>query len=542
MERFINNTKSFILSKQKSIFSSAMLVSFMIILTSLSGFLRYRTLANYFNKNDLDIFFASFSIPDLIYEILITGAVTSTFIPIYVRYKNNKDELSTNISSIVNLILILLTIFTALVTIFIRQIIPIITPGYNVAKIDQIIIFSRILLLGQLPFFVLANFLTGIGQANKTFFLSALAPVVYNFSIILGTIFLHGPLGLYGPIWGVVIGAFLLFVIQLPLFFESDFVYRAVLKKTAGLKEFIKLVIPRAFTVVVAQIDDTIDLVISTFLGSGAYTVFYLAQHLQLLPVSVIGIAFGQASLPYLTEIYQEGRKEEFKKIVTDSLLNLLFLTIPIAFFFMFARTPLVRLFFGGQKFDWTATVQTAVTLSYFSIALPFHSVYYLLTRCFYALMDSKTPFFVSVGSIVINTLLSLTFVFLLHLPIWALAISFSVSMIINSSVLFSILWKKTSGFNGRFMFVELGKIVFASFIAALISYYLMRLLDGLIIDTAFTINIVILLGVVFTTFSSLYLFIGWLINLKEIYLISKIILKAQEYHKKITELYTQYE
>ncbi|WP_294880515.1 lipid II flippase MurJ, partial [Sulfurimonas sp. RIFOXYB12_FULL_35_9] len=145
-------------------------------------FLRFRILSGYFNKEELDIFFASFRIPDLIFEILITGALTSTFIPIYVKYKDNKKELSENISSIINLIMIFLTIFVIIVSIFIDRLIPFLTPGYDTLKMEKIINFSRLLLLGQLPFFVMANFLTGIGQANKTFFLSALAPIVYNLS------------------------------------------------------------------------------------------------------------------------------------------------------------------------------------------------------------------------------------------------------------------------------------------------------------------------------------------------------------------------
>ena len=543
MERFLKNTKDFIFTKQKSIFSSAILLSFMIVLTSLSGFLRYRVLAGYFNKEELDIFFASFRIPDIIFEILITGALTSTFIPIYVKYKNNKKELSENISSIINLIFILLTIFVVIVSIFLDRLIPILTPGYDSVKMEKIINLSRLLLLGQLPFFVLGNFLTGIGQANKTFFLSALAPIIYNLTIILTTIFLYQSLFLLAPIWGVVIGAFFLFAIQLPLLFNSDFTYQFILKKTKGLMEFIKLVIPRAFTVIVAQIDATIDLTLTTLLGSGAYTVFYLAQHLQLLPVSVIGIAFAQASLPYLTEIFQEKKiSGEFKKIITDSLLNLFYLTIPIAFFFIFARTPLVRLFFGGQKFDWEATVSTAVTLSYFSISLPFHGSYYFLTRCFYSIQDSRTPFYISVFSIFINTALSLLSIFIFHLPVWSLALSFSISMIINSSLLFIIISSKLQGLGLKEIFVDIGKMFFSAFLSAFVSYFSMKFLDGLIFDTSRTINVFFLLSSVALIHFALYLFLSWLFNLKEIYLLTSLILKLKEYQKKFTEIYIQYE
>jgi len=542
VERLLKKTQDFIFTKQKSIFSSAVLLSFMIVLTSLSGFLRYRILAGYFNTEELDIFFASFRIPDIIFEILITGALTSTFIPIYLKYKNIKKELSENISSIINLIFILLTIFVVIVSLFLNQIIPALTPGYDIVKMEKIINLSRLLLLGQLPFFVLGNFLTGIGQANKTFFLSALAPIIYNLTIILTTIFLYPTLFLLAPIWGVVIGAFFLFVIQIPLFFNSEFNYQFVLKRTRGLTEFIKMVIPRAFTVIVAQIDATIDLTLTTFLGSGAYTVFYLAQHLQLLPVSVIGIAFGQASLPYLTEMFQGKKIEEFKKIISDSLLNLFYLTIPIAFFFIFARTPLVRLFFGGQKFDWEATVSTAVTLSYFSLSLPFHGSYYFLTRCFYSMHDSRTPFYVSIFSIFINTTLSLLSIFIFHLPVWSLALSFSVSMIINTSLLFIIISSRLHGLGLKSIFVEIGKMFFSAFLSAFISYFSMKFFDGLIFDTSRTINVFFLLGSVGLIHFVLYLFLSWLFDLKEIYLLTSLIIKIKEYQKKFTEIYIQYE
>lgn len=542
MERFIKKTSDFIFSRQESIFSSAVLLSFMIVLASLAGFLRYRILAGYFTTQELDVFFASFRIPDLIFEILITGALTSTFIPIFVKYKAVKKELTENISSIINLISLILGVFIVFASLFMDRIIPVFTPGYDVVKIRQITDFSRILIIGQLPFLVASNFLTGLGQANKTFFIPAVAPILYNVAIILVTVVFYKTLLLSAPVWGVVAGAALMFAVQLPLFFKSEFSYALVLKKTKGLTEFFRMVVPRAFTVIVAQLDATIDLTLATLLGNGAYTVFYLAQRLQLLPVSVIGIAFGQASLPYLTEIFHEKRLDEFKKIVTDSILNLFFLSIPVSVFFIFARTPMIRLFFGGQKFDWDSTVLTAVTLSYFSLSLPFHTIYYLLTRCFYSIMDSRTPFFVSILSILVNTGLSLIFVFVFHYPVWALAISFSAAITLNSTILFFVLGSRIGKFDLIFIFRELAKMATAAAVSGTASYLLMKLLDGLIFDTSYTINVFILLLFTFAVFISLYLFLGWLMDVKELYLITHLMLKAKEYQKKFTELYTQHE
>ena len=542
MNKIIDRTRQFILAKQTSMFSSAMMLSVMIVISRLFGFFRYRTLSGLFTKEELDIFFASFRLPDLVFEILITGALTSTIIPIFIKYQGNKEELNVNISSIINLILIVMGGLIVILYLSMGFIVPLITPGFDNQKIEAVILYSQFLLLGQLPFLIIGNFLTGIGQANKMFFLSALAPILYNLAIIISAIFFSSRFYLLAPIFGVMIGAVLFLLVQLPVLSGSNFSYSFILKKTSGMLDFFRIVVPRALTVVFAQIDATIDLILTTLLGAGSYTIFYFAQHLKLLPVSVIGVAFGQASLPYLTEVYQDKKFEEFKKIVVDSVLNLFFFTIPITSFFIFARTPLVRLFFGGQKFDWEATVATAITLSFFSFSLPFHTIYYFITRCFYAFLDTKTPFFVSMGTIGINTILSLVVVLIFKLPVWYLAGSFSLAMILNVTVLFLILAKKIDGLDFRLLVVESIKMVLATLISSVIVYYSMKFMDELIFNTSYTINVFFLLLVGGLMYLILYLFLSWLLDVREIYLVGKLFMKAREYRKKIIEFYTIYE
>lgn len=538
MEKFLSKTKQVILTKQGGIISSALILSFMLIISRTFGFLRYRILAGFFAKEELDIFFASFRIPDLVFEILITGALTSSFIPIFIKYQKHKDDLNKNISSIINLITLFLLLFMVLLFFALPFLIPFITPGFSAEKNSQIIAYSRILLVTQLPFLVLGNFLTGIGQANKTFVLTAIAPIFYNLAIIASTMIFSSTLALLAPILGVAIGSVLFFMAQIPLLFSSEFQYLFTLRATKGLKDFFSMVVPRVLTTTVAQIDATIDLTLATLLGAGSYTIFYLAQHLQLLPVSVIGIAFGQASLPYLSEMYQEKKIEELQKVVSSSLVNLFFLTVPIMSFFVFARTPLVRLFFGGQKFDWDATVLTAITLSYFSLSLPFHSVYYFITRCFYALLDTKTPFLLGCISILVNTALSIYFILFLKLPVWSLGISFSVSITLNVIFLTYILAKKLGGLDFFFMFEELIKISIAAFGSSFISYYVSKILDGLVFDTTRTINVFFLVLVAGLVFGTLYLLFSWFLNVQEMYLFTRVLMKLKEYHRKIVTLY----
>ena len=542
MNKIIDKTRQFIFAKQTSMFSSALMLAVMIIVSRLFGFLRYRALSGLFSKEELDIFLASFRLPDLVFEILITGALTSTIIPFFIKYQSDREELSLNISSIINLILLLMVGLIAVLFISMDFIVPAITPGFNKEKIEAIILYSRLLLVGQLPFLIIGNFLTGIAQANRMFFLPAVGPILYNLTIILSALLFSSRFFLLAPILGVIIGAILFVMIQLPILSNSNFVYYFVLKKTSGMIEFFRVVVPRALTVIFAQIDATIDLILTSLLGAGSYTVFYFAQHLQLLPVSVIGMAFGQASLPYLTEVYQAKKIEEFKKIIVDSVLNLLFFTIPISSFFIFARTPLVRLFFGGQKFDWDATVATAITLSFFSLSLPFHTIYYFITRCFYAFMDTKTPFFISMTTIVINTILSIVFIVVFKLPVWFLAGSFSLAMILNVVFLFLVLSKKVNGMDFPLLGIESVKMILATIISSVIVYFLMKLMDGLVFNTAYTINVFFLLLTGSVIYFFLYLFLCWLLNVREFYLVGRLLLKAKEYKKKIVEFYTIYE
>jgi len=541
MNKLLQQTKKLFLGTQGGLFSSAMIISFMIVISRIFGFVRYRILAGYFTKDQLDIFFASFRIPDLIFELLITGAITSTLIPIFIQYAKDEKEQARVISSIMNAVLIILTVLVLILVPTMPLIVPLIAPGFGAQKMAEITYYSQLLLIGQLPFLVIGNFLTGIAQAQKRFFITAIPPIIYNISVIISTYFFAPTYGLHAPVWGVMVGALLFACIQLPIGSILRNNYYFGIAKHDGVRDFFTMIGPRLFTIIATQIDATIDLTLATLLGSGAYTIFYFAQHLQLLPVSVIGMSFGQASLPYLSELVEHKKITELTRIVTESIMNVIFLTTPIAAYFIFARTPLVRMFFGGEKFDWDATVQTAFLLSYFAVSIPLHAAYYILTRSFYAFHDTKTPFFASLMGIIVNTILSVFFVLIVKLPVWALGISFSLSIILQVLLLFLLIHKKIA-FNISAIVLGMGKIVVAAIVAAPIPYILIKLMDNVLLDTTRTINILILLVSSSILYLLLYLFLCWLLAVNELYVVTRLTIKAREFQKKITEMYSSYD
>lgn len=542
MNNFLNRTNKLFLSQQRSIFTSAFILALMILIARFFGFVRYRVFANFFTKEELDIFFASFRFPDLIFELLMTGAFTSCFIPIYVKYSNDQNKLNKNISSIINFIILLVFALISLLFIFSPLLISIIMPGFNKSRVSEVIFYTRILLVSQLPFLILGNILISIGQANRFFIMTSAAPIIYNLLTIVFVILFARTLSLDAPVFGVIFGSLFFFLSQLWVIFKTNYRYQLILQKTEGLKEFIKISIPRILTVLISQVDATIDLSLSTLLGMGNYTIFYFAQHLQLLPVSVVGISFGQAALPYLSEMVANKKYKELSENLSQSILNIIYLVLPMSLIFIFARTPLVRLFFGGEKFDWSATVQTAIALSFFAISIPFHSVYYLIVRAFYSFMDTKTPFIFSALSVLLNTIISLIFIVGFHFPVWSLAISFSLTIILNTCILFLILVKKVGIFKFKYFIKELIKIGFTGLFCSFSSFLVLKLLDKLILDTTRTISIFFLLGTVSIFFLIQYLLLSYFLNIREIYILVKLINKIKNIHKRIFEGYLHYE
>ncbi len=539
MEKFFKNTQKMIFYRQKDIVSSALILAIMIVASRIFGFIRYRTLATFFSKEELDLFLASFRIPDFVFEILISGALTSALIPLFIKYEKNKEELNQKISSIINFIVLGLLIFIFIMFFAADFIIPMLTPGFTNEQIKVVINLSKILLLTQVPFLVLGNIFSGIAQANKIFIITAIAPILYNLGIIIGTMFFSANIWIYGPVIGTIIGGFLFFIIQCPIIFVTNFKYSLFSFNKSTFKEFFTLFLPRVFTILTNQIDLTIDLILSTMLGPGSYTIFFFAQHLQLFPVSFIGMSFGQASLPYLSDLYKEKRLDEMKKIFINSILQLLYISIPISLFLIFARTPMVRIFFGGEKFDWDGTTKTALTMSYFALSIPFHTIFYFINRAFYATFDTKTPFFINLFSVFVNTFFSVLFIFIFKLPVWSLAISFSIAIVLNVIILLIFFYKKMNGFESLKLIKNTIKIYAISTIAAFFSYEIMKIMDKLILDTTRTINIFFLLLITFIIFLLIYLFLSWLLSIEEIYILKQLFTKIKQMKNKITEIYT---
>lgn len=502
-------------NKQGTLFSSTLAVALTLLLARILGVIKLSVLTSYYTKEQLDLFLAAFRLPDFIFEILVAGSIASCFIPI-ISDLARQDKSKIKIVSFSASVSIWFLFFWGIVFIitlpFFSEIIQVLVPGYTGKEVLLISEMSKSILFFQVPFLLLGNILSALLQNEKSFFIPGLAPVVYNAGIILGVLWWADNFGLQAALYGVILGAVMYFLILLPALLALEYPFFIHISLFSGqIKKFFKLFFPRMLSSVIAQIDASVDLALSTLRGLGSYTSFYLARNLQILPVSFLGIAISQTALPFFSDLYNQGKKKDLLEVFLKLVMQIFFIVLPIVVFFTILRVPIVRLLFGREKFDWIATVQTANILSWFAISLPFHTAYYLITRAFFAIQDTRTPLIVSIIFTIFNTVLSFIFIKYLNLPVWFLALSFSISMILNSSVLFYILIKKLNHLRLGFLVVKFGSIFFVTGITAAWVFLLKRFLDGLIFDTARTIQLFFLTATCVSSGLFLYLYLAWI-------------------------------
>lgn len=506
--------------KQSSIGSAALVLALMVLASRFLGLIRDRLLAARFSPEELGVYFAAFRLPNILFELLVMGAFTSAFIPVFTRFlaQNKDDDAWRMAASIINISLLLLAFLAVPLYIWTEGVSRMFAPGFSDQQIKLMAQFTRVILVLQVAPLLVGNFFTGILQSFKSFLVPALAPVLYNIGIILGIILLSSSFGLFAPVIGIGIGAILFMMIQIPVLSAIGYRHLFVVDfHHKGVRDVFKLMGPRTLGLAASQIDMTVDLILASLLGAKMVTIFNFASHLQQLPVGLFGATIAQAALPSLSISAAKDEREELKRAIVTSTNQILFFVLPISVLFIVLRIPVVRLVFGAERFDWEATVLTGMTLSMFSFSLFAQAVIHLLARAFYALYDSRTPVLVAIGSILVNTVLSIVFIQGMHLPIWSLGVSTSVSGIMQVVILFCFLDKRLETFSRRDLFVPMLKMSVAAFLSGVVIYIPMKILDQLVFDTTRTFGLILLTGSTATMGLFVYFFLSWVMGVGEV-------------------------
>lgn len=478
--------------------SAAFVLSISLFASRLLGLVRDRILAGKFGAGiELDIYFAGFRIPDLIYSIVIGGAISSAFLPVFISYfKKSEKEAWQIASSFLYIALLGILFVCAIVYIFLPQIIDLVVPGFDKEYKAITVTMSRIMLLSPL-FLGLSAVFSGILHSFKKFLIYSLAPIFYNLGIVVGALFFTDSLGVMGLAWGVALGAFLHILIQVPASVASGF--RLYLPRQffhPAIKRIVKLMLPRALGLAVLQINLWIVTAIASTLAIGSLTIFNLANHIQYLPIGIVGVSFAIAVFPALSQSASEDRYKDYLRELSKTLRLVSYLVIPISVLFFILRAQIVRIVLGAGEFGWEATQLTAASLGIFAFGIFAYAIAPILSRAFYAQENTKTPVIANTIGIVINIVLSLTLIYVIfpygnilellghalkisNLPsisVIGLPIAFSVSGIAVLVLLLIAFFKDKKN---REIFEQLRRaffrILFASIVAGLMAWLMLR-------------------------------------------------------------------
>lgn len=511
--------------------------------SSFLGLIRYRILLHNFDTSESAIFLAAFNLPDLLFKLLIFGAVSIAFIPVFTEYlhKDGENEAFKFASNVINFSLIFFGFFALLAFIFTPFLNNFFVPGFKgeqKALTDQL---TRIILVGQL-FLVVGSLFIGISQSFQKFIISSLAPIFYNLGIIFGIVFLSPSFGILGPGYGVIIGALLHALVQLPFIRSLGFRYSLSFDLSSlGLKEILKMMSFRNIGLVFEQIGDKFVLALSSVISYSSVTLLTISQQLYTAPVSLFALTISQAALPVLSRERSRGEEVLFKTTLLTTMHQILFLTLPAAAILVVLRIPVVRLLFGASQFSWVDTVLTGRTVAFFALGLAAQSVVVLLIRGFYAYKDTKTPTIVSIISVLMHLLLSWVFIQYLHLEVWSLGLSSSLATILTVFLLIFFLDRRLGGFDFKSLFAPAFKMLLAALVAAIALYIPIKALDQLVIDTTRTANLILLTGIASLFGLGIYLLLVYLMDVKELETFTQLLKKFANLQKNLkTEEITQ--
>lgn len=430
--------------------TAALIVGAAALASRLVGILRDRVLASTFGAGDvLDAYYAAFRVPDFLYNLVILGALSAAFIPVFTEYlekeKNEAWRLAERVLSVVGAVM-----GVACIILFFAAplLVPFTVPGFTGEKLALTTSLTRVMLLATF-FLALSAVMGGVLQATRRFFAFSLAPVFYNVGIILGVILLVPNIGEMGLAWGVVIGAALHLAVQ------ASVALRIGLQRVPapsirhpGVRRILALMAPRSMGLAVTQINMVVILAIASTLAVGSVTVLNLATNLQTVPVGIIAISFAVAAFPSLSRAAASKDKTEFKQVLGSTTRKIIFLIIPATVAFLILRAQIVRLILGEGSFDWDDTIRTANVLGIMASSLLAQSLVPLLARAFYALQDTWTPLWIGIATEAANLILALAL--REQFGILGLATAFSVAAWVSVFLMWARLRQKQGSLGTR--------------------------------------------------------------------------------------------
>lgn len=533
-------SQKFISGQQTSIMSAAAVITALVFLSAVLGFVKQRFLVSFFPgdlRPQVDAFLVAFRIPDFLYQLLVAGILSATFIPVYTRiHHKNPAEAQTLVNQLITQLAVIYVIFALVVGFFAPQIIRLMTgPKFTADQVALAAQMTRVM-LGSTFFLLLSNFLSGILQSNKQFLLPALSPVMYNLGIIFGIVFLTRQFGIFGPAIGVVIGSAAHFLIQIPLTRALGFVYRPETDlKDKNVSEVYRLMLPRGATLTTNYIEDFVGLYIVTSIGNTLVLIYNSAYQLAAAPIRFFGVSIAQAALPFLSNKAKDGDMPGFTALLTQTLHQIAFLMFPASALLLVLRIPIVRLVFGARQLPWSDTVLMGQMVALYSISLAALAMTHVVLRAYYAIKETRLPFIFAFISMAINITIMFVGASFFNLGLWSVALGPSVAAIVEFLLLTIVLFRKVGYFSSHEFFIPLLKMLAATLLMGISLYVPMKLLDKLVFDTTRVVGLIALTLIVSLVGMVVYLLFSKLLKVEQLSILASIHGKLRGWQNRLS-------
>jgi putative peptidoglycan lipid II flippase len=450
-------------------------VMFAFVISNLIGLIRGIVITNAFGtSSDLDSYNAANRIVELLFNLVAGGALGSAFIPTFTGFLTREDRPGAwrLASGVINLVLAALTLISALAWVFAPQIVRdglfLFVPGSDIGQEALTVDLLRIMLPSVIVF-GLSGLVMGILNAHQVFLVPALAPAMYSLGMIIGTLWLPESWGINRLAYGVVAGAVLHLLVQIPSLLrtrERAYHFYLGLKNRAVLQVF-KLMGPRLLGVAVVQLNFVANTVIALGQPEGSVSAIVLAFSLMLMPQMAVAQSAAIASLPTFSAQVARNELDEMRRSLASTLRAVLILAIPASVGLILLRFPLIQVLYQRGAFTSRSTELVAWALLWYAAGLVGHSLVEILSRAFYALHDTRTPVFVGVGAMGLNIGLSLLFSKWFEsigwMPHGGLALANSVATALESILLIFLMRKRLGGLEGAYIWKGVGVSVLGS-------------------------------------------------------------------------------
>ncbi len=489
-----------------------------VLLSNVLGLIRDVITANrvgiaYGSIAPLDKFYAAFVLPDLLYNILIVGALSSAILPLLVKIDTEGDDaqfwktyntlLSTGLVVIVGGLILLYVVMPLIMSRLF--------PGFNAADIQSTTKLTQVMLLSPL-FFTISQISTSALQAKRIFLAPALSPIVYNVAIIIGAILIPR-FGLSFLVVGVIAGAAGHFLVQLPSLLSRGWKFKFELGfKNPQIRHVLKVMLPRTIALTSTQLLLIAFFQIASKMTKGSITIYQLTDDLQTAPVLLLANSLAVAILPDFSRHFAKNELVQFEQLIAKAIRLLIFIFLPITVFLIIFRIPIMNLFIAiGHNISAGEISTAATTFGYFVVSLFFQGAVLILARAYFARGDTYRPTVYSVISLLTAWVVALLLAQNSQMGVAGLALAFSIGSTLNAVLLWwnlrlpvrSLVAEPTGANN---IWPIIAGVIFASIIFYLAQAFLPPITHALFASPSLDYFLSVLIGLA----AGLVFYLGW--------------------------------